>query len=153
MAPDERFRFRADVMTAAASRTRRRILLTAAVTAAIVAGVWAAALRPRGDGPGTLVFALVLLAGLAVLSLRKRLGQLHARWSSFEVTVSDDRLGRAVDGFPPISIARAEVTAVEERPAGLVVRGRDGASLLLPRELDGYERACARVAAWVRPGA
>jgi hypothetical protein len=54
-----------------------------------------------------------------------------------------------VDGFPPIRIARAEVVSVEERPAGVVVRSRDGASLLVPRELEGYERARDVLAGWL----
>lgn len=148
MPAEERFRFRADVLHAAASRTRRRILLSVIVTGAAAAAVWAAALRPRGDGPGALVFGLGLLAVLAVLSLRRRLARLHARWSSFEVTISDEGVARAVEGFPPISIARGEVVGVEERPAGLVVRGREGASLLVPRDLERYEQARDRVVAW-----
>lgn len=148
MASEERFRVRDDVLRAAASRTRRRILLSIAVTAAAAAGVWAAALRPRGGGPGALVLALALVAVLAFFSLRRRLGRLHARWSSFEVTISDDRVARAVEGFAPTAIPRGDVVAVEEQAAGLVVRGRDGTSLLVPRELEGYERARERVAAW-----
>jgi hypothetical protein len=120
-------------------------------TAALVSGVWAAALRPRGDGPGALVFALALLAALALLSLRRRLGRLHARWSSFEVTVTDGQVARAVEGFPPVAIARADVVAVEERAGGLVVHGRGGAALLVPRELEGYDRAREILAAWAPP--
>jgi hypothetical protein len=151
MALEERFRFREDVLRAAASRTRRRILLSVVATTAAVIGVWAAALRPRGEGPGALVFALALLALLAFFSLRRRLARLHARWGSFEVTVSAERIARAVHGFPPLAIARADVVAVEERAAGLVVRGRGGASLLVPREVEGYDRARALVAAWAPP--
>jgi hypothetical protein len=150
MPSEERFRFRDDVLRTAASRTRRRILLSVAATAAAATLVWVAALRPRGDGPGGLVFALVLLGALALFSLRRRLARLHVRWSSFEVTLSDERVARAVDGFPPLFIERADVVAVEEQPAGLVVRGRGERSILVPRELEGYDRARARIAAWAQ---
>jgi hypothetical protein len=152
---EERFRFREEVLHAAASRTRRRILVSAVATAAAVLGVWGAVLRPRGDGPGGLAVALALLAGLALLSLRRRLRRLHARWSSFAVAVGEGGISREVEGFPPIAIGRGEVAAVEERSAGLVVRSRGGASLLVPREVEGYERVRARLADWAPrpPGA
>lgn len=148
MASEERFRFRADVLRAAASRTRRRVLVSVVATAAAAVGVWAVALRPRGEGPGALVFGLVLVGLLAIFSLRRRLGRLHARWASFEVTVSEGGIARSVEGFPPVAIDRADVAALEEGAAGLVVRARGGAALLVPRELEGYERARALVGAW-----
>ena len=151
--PDERFRFRDDVLRTAASRTRRRLLVSAIATAAAVAGVWAAVLRPRGGTVGSLVFALSLLVLLVFLSLRRRLRRLHARWSSFEVAVGEAGIGREVEGFPPLAIPRADVAAIEERAAGLVVRGRSGASLLVPRELEGYARVRALLVAWGPPPA
>lgn len=147
----ERFRFRDDVLRSAASRTRRRLLLSIAAAALAIVGVWAVALRPQGAGPRTLAFAIVLLAVLAALSLRSRLRRLHARWSSFEVTVDDEGVGREVAGAPPIRIARADVASIEERVEGLVVRDRAGRSLLVPREVEGYARACALLTGWLPP--
>jgi hypothetical protein len=144
----ERFRFRDEVLRAAASRTRRRLLVTLAAAAALTVAVWGALFRARASSPTTLVFALALLAVLGALSLRRRLGRLHARWSSFEVRVEGDAVSREVSGFPPIRIARDEVAAIEERAAGLVVHDRSGRSLLVPRELDGYERARGLIGAW-----
>jgi hypothetical protein len=144
----ERFRFREDVLRAAAARTRRRLLATVCLAGAATVALWAAVLRAHGARPGTLLFALALLAVLAVLSLRRRLGRLHARWSSFEVRVDADAIAREVSGFPPARIARAEVAGVEERPAGLVVRDRAGRALLVPRELDGYERVRELLRGW-----
>jgi hypothetical protein len=37
---------------------------------------------------------------------------------------------------------------VEERAEGVVVRDRSGRSLLVPRELEGYERVRGLVSAW-----
>lgn len=153
MTSEERFRFRDDILRTAASRLRRRILLAFVATGTAAVGLWAAVLRPRGDGPGTVLFAALLLVSLAFFSLRRRLRRLHARWSSFVVTIGDEGIARAVDGFAPVAIPRADVVGVEERPAGLVVRGRGGASLLVPRELEGYERARARLAGWSAPPA
>jgi len=147
----ERFRFHEDVLRSAASRTRRRLLLSFVAAAGATVAVWAAALRGQGAGAPALAFALGLLALLAFVSLRRRLRRLHARWSSFEVRVEADALGREVSGFPSIRIARAEVSAIEERAAGLVVRDRAGRSLLVPRELDGYERVRELLAGWGPP--
>jgi hypothetical protein len=58
---------------------------------------------------------------------------------------------RQVDGFAPLRIARAEVEAVGERADGLVVRGRGGVALLVPRDLEGYARLRAALAAWAPP--
>lgn len=144
----ERFRFREDVLHAAASRLRRRFALTLAATGAIVVLVWATALRAQGAGPGTLAFSVVFLLGVATLSLRRRMRRLHARWDSFAVTIEGERVVREVAGFRPLSIARADVEAIEERAEGIVVRGRGGQVLLVPRDLDGYARARAALAAW-----
>jgi hypothetical protein len=144
----ERHRFREDVLHTASRRLRRRFGLTLAATAAVVVLVWAAALRPQGAGLGTLAFSLVLLLGVAALSVRRRLRRLHGRWESFVVIVGDDRVSREVAGFRPVSIARADVEAVEERAEGLVVRGRDGATLLVPRDVEGYARAREALLGW-----
>jgi len=147
----ERFRFRDDALSAVASRTRRRFAFTLAVTAAIVVAAWAFALRAQGAGAGTLLFSLGLLLALAILSLRRRMRRLHARWGSFEITLDDDALSREVDGFAPVRIARADVEAVAELPEGLVVRGRGGAALLVPRDLEGYARLRSALAGWTPP--
>jgi hypothetical protein len=147
----QRFRFREDVLRAAASRTRRRLLVSVVAAALAIAGIWAGALRPQGAGASSLAFALGLLALLAFLSLRRRLSRLHARWSSFEVRLDADGISREVAGFAPVRIPRGEVAAVDERAGGLVVRGRGGQSLLVPREVEGYERARELLAAWRAP--
>ena len=143
-------RFREDVLRAAASRTRRRLLAALLVAAAAATVMWAGVLRPRGASPGTLVFALALLGLLALLSLRRRLRRLVARWSSFRLTIDDEGVTREVEGFPPLRIARSEVASVEERAVGLLVRSRAGASLIVPREIEGYERARDLLAGWAR---
>ncbi len=146
--PTERYRFREEVLRDAARRTRRRGALTLLATAALVVAVWATTLRGRGAGVGTLAFSLGLLAALAVASMRRRMGRLHARWASFEVRLEDDAVLREVAGVPTVRISRGEVAAVEERPEGLVVRGGSGAALLVPRDVDGYARAREALARW-----
>ncbi len=149
--PTERYRFREDVLRDAARRTRRRLAATLVATGAIVVAVWATALRAQGAGVGTLAFSLALLCALALFSMRRRMGRLHARWASFAVTLDDEAVVREVAGVAPVRIARADVAAVEERPEGIVVRGRSGAALLVPRDLDGYTRAREALARWVAP--
>ena len=147
MEPD-RYRFREEVLRTAASRTRRRLLVGLGAAIAAATAMWAGVLRPRGAGGSTLAFAVALLGILALLSLRRRLRRLVARWSSFQVTLDADAVAREVEGFPPIRIARSEVASIEERPEGVVVRSVHGAALLVPRELDGYERARDALARW-----
>lgn len=144
----QRFRFREEVLHRAASRTRRRLLASVAATAAAVTAVWATALRDRGAGTSTLVLSLALLGALALLSLRRRLGRLRARWASFEVRLEAEAVLREIEGHPTLRIARAEVAEVSERPEGVVVRDRAGRALLVPREVDGYERAREALSAW-----
>jgi hypothetical protein len=147
----ERFRLGEEALSAVASRTRRRFGVTLVLTAAIVVGVWATALRAQGAGVGALLFSLGLLAALAALSIRRRMRRLHARWGSFVVTLDEAAVVREVDGFPPVRIARAEVEAVAELPAGLLVRGRGGAALLVPRDVEGYARLRDALAAGTSP--
>jgi hypothetical protein len=146
--PTERFRFREDVLRAAAARTRRRLATTLVATAAVVVAVWSAALRPKGAGWGTLAFSLALLLALAGLSMRRRMRRLHARWGSFEIVVDEVAISRQVSGFAPVRIARADVESIGERADGVVVRGRGGAALLVPREIDGYARLREALAGW-----
>ncbi len=144
----ERFRFREEVLRAAASRTRRRIVLTLAAAAPLVAIAWAWTWRRGGSGYGTLAFALALLLVLAGLSARKRLGRLHARWATFAIVLGEEELRREVEGFPSARIARAEVEAIEELPQGLVVRGPGEASILVPREVEGWDRIREALSRW-----
>ena len=149
--PPERFRFREDVLRAAAARTRRRFATTLVATAAVVGAVWSAALRPQGAGWGSLAFSLAFLLALAAFSMRRRMRRLHARWDSFEIALEDGAISRQVAGAAPLRIARADVEAVGERPDGLVVRARGGLALLVPRDVEGYARLREALAAWTPP--
>ena len=144
----ERFRFREDVLGAVAASVAANRRRVRRATAAIVAGVWALALRPRGSPSRTLAFSLGLLLGLAALSLGRRMQRLHARWSTFEIALDEDAIARTVSGYPPLRIARADVETVGERADGIVVRGRGGAALLVPRDLDGYAQLRETLAGW-----
>ena len=77
--------------------------------------------------------------------------RLHARWESFEIAFAEGAISRQLSGVAPLRIARADVEGIGERADGLVVRGRGGALLLVPRELDGYARLREALAAWVPP--
>lgn len=146
--PPESFRFAAASLQAAARRLRRRLAATLVATAAVVTAVWFATLRPRGSGWGSLAFSLTLLLALAALSLRRRFRRLHERWSSFAIVVDEGGIAREVAGFSPVRIARADVRSVEEGGAGVIVRGREGALLLVPREVEGYGRVRELLAGW-----
>lgn len=147
-AAPERFQFRDGVLRAAASRLRRRLLLTLAATAAVVLAMYEGALRRHGAGWGTLAFALGLLLALAALTFGRRMRRLHARWSSFSLSLDDIGIERIVSGFPPMRIARADVVELEEVARGIVVRDRAGRGLLVPREIEGYERIRAALVGW-----
>ena len=64
------------------------------------------------------------------------------------IALAEDAIAREVAGFPAIRIARAEVAAIEELPAGLAVRDGNGRGLVVPRELEGYEELRAALATW-----
>lgn len=147
----ERFRIREEVLRAAAARTRRRIVLTLAATAPLVAIAWAWTLRRGGSGYGTLAFALGLLLLLAGLSARRRLDRLRARWETFAIVLGEEEIRREAEGFPSARIARDAVRAIEELPQGLVVRGPGEESILVPRDVEGWERIREILSRWA-PG-
>jgi hypothetical protein len=150
----QRFRLRADAMAAVARRVNRRFALTAALAFTLLVAIAVGTMRGEDGSTRSLAFGLVLLLVLVVASFVRRQGRFRARWASFEIVLEEDGIGRTVDGFRPERIARAEVTAVEERPAGLAVRGPGGRAVVVPREVDGYERVRAVVLGWApAPGA
>jgi len=148
VAEPERFRLRADAMAGMARRLNLRFALTVATVAIIVIALFSAGLRDREGGYGALTVGLGLLALLAFWSWRSRLTRFRERWGSFTVLLEPDALGRTVKGYPDVRIPRAEVASVGEAPAGIVVRARGGAAIVVPRELEGYERVRAAVKAW-----
>jgi hypothetical protein len=147
----ERFRLRPDAMAAVARRVNRRFALTAALAFALLVAIAVGTMRGDDTSGRTLAFGLLLLLALVIGSYLRRQGRFRARWASFEIMLEPDALSRTVEGFRPERIARAEVTAVEERTVGLVVRGPAGRAVVVPRELDGYERVRAAVLAWRPP--
>ena len=146
-APEISFRLEAAAFRIEERRAHGRAAALAAATAAVVVAVWAGLLRGRGAGPGTLVLPLVLLAALAGLSHLARMRRARARWEGFRVAIGEDGITRELPGFPTLRIGRADVTAVVEDQAGISVRAGDRA-LLVPRQLQGYERFREALAGW-----
>jgi hypothetical protein len=125
----------------------RRFGATVVAVVLIVLAAYTGGLRD-GRGVDALVLPFALLLVLVVVSYVRRMARFRARWTSFEIALGEDAIAREVAGFPPVRIARAEVTAVEEIPAGLAVRDGGGRGLVVPRELEGYEGVRAALAAW-----
>lgn len=145
----EHFRLRADAMAALRRRLDRRFAATLLATALLVVLAFASGLRGGGlGGWGTLAVGLGLLAALAAWSYRRRIRTFRARWESFTVVLGEDAVSRSVDGHPELRIVRAEVAEVGEAPAGLVIRARTGSALVVPREIEGYERLRSALSAW-----
>lgn len=147
-APEGRFRLRADAMAAVAARMNRRFALTAAMAFALLVAIAVGMLRADDSGPRTLVFGLLLLLALVALTYRRRVRRFRARWASFEIALEGEAIERSVEGYPPIRITRTEVTALEEHAAGVTVRGAGGKGLVVPRELEDYERIRAVLVTW-----
>ena len=146
--PGERFRLRADAMAKVAAKVNRRFALTAALAFALLVAIAAGTMRGEDGSGRALAFGLLFLFVLVVGSYVRRQGRFRARWASFEIVLEPDAIARTVDGYRPERITRAEATAVEERPAGLAVRAAGGRAVVVPRELDGYERVRAALLAW-----
>ncbi len=149
--PAERFRFGEEVLRVSGAHARRRFLATLAAAAAVVVATYALALRRQGAGLGTLAFSLGLLLALAALTFVRRMRRMHARWASFEVALDASGVERRVGGAPPLRIERGELAAVEEGARGIAVRDRAGRALLVPRELDGYDRLRSALLGWAPP--
>lgn len=143
-----RFRLRPDASRATARRMNRRFAATFVAVVALVLAAYAAGMRDTGRGLDALVIPFALLLVLAAFSYVRRMRRFRARWASFEIALEDEAIGRAVIGFPPVRIVRADVAAIEEVGAGLAVRARDGRGIVVPRELDGYERVRGALAGW-----
>jgi len=140
-------------MAQVASRMRRRFALTAALAFALLVAIALGAMRGDDRSGRTLAFGLLLLLALVIASWLRRRRRFRARWASFEIVLEPDAIARSVEGSRPERIARAEVSALEERRAGIAVRGPDGRGVFVPRELDGYERVRAALLAWRSPPA
>ena len=125
----------------------RRFAATVVAVVLIVLAAYAAGLRD-GRGIDALAVPFAILVVLVVLSYVRRMARFRARWASFEIALGEDAIARDLAGFPKVRIARAEVDAIEEIPAGLAVRDVHGRGLVVPRELDGYEGVRAALAAW-----
>jgi hypothetical protein len=144
----ERFRLRADAMSGMSRRLVRRFALTVAAAALLVVAAFASGLRGEGGGAGPLLVGLGLLSLLALWSFRRRTARFRARWATFTVTLDDGAVARTVEGFPEVRIGRGEVASIGEAPAGLVVRSRAGPALVVPREIEQYERIRDALLRW-----
>jgi hypothetical protein len=149
-AAEGRFRLRADAMAAVAARMNRRFVLTALSAFALLVALAAGMVRGGDTGPRTLVFGLLLLLALVAVTYRRRVRRFRARWASFEITLEPEAISRTVEGHPPVTIARASVTALEEHAAGITVRGAGADALVVPRELERYEAVRTALVAWRR---
>jgi hypothetical protein len=144
----ERFGLRGDAMHGMARRLNARFALTVATVALLVVGLFSAGLRGREGGHASLAVGLGVLAVLAFWSWRRRITRFRARWASYTVVLGPDAVERTVEGYPDVRIARADVAAVGDTPGGLVVRGRSGEAVAVPRELQGYERLREALLGW-----
>jgi MYXO-CTERM domain-containing protein len=147
----ERFGLRADAMKGMARRLVLRFAFTAGAAALLVVAAFASGLRGPDGGAGPLVLGLGLLALLAFWSFRRRTARFRARWASFSVVLEEAAVSRTVEGYPEVRIERGEVASVGEAPVGLVVRARQGPALVVPRELEAYDRVRAAILAWKPP--
>jgi hypothetical protein len=143
-----RFRLRPEASRATARRMNRRFAATVVAVVLLVLAAYAAGMRDSGRGLDVLVVPFALLLVLAAFSYVRRMRRFRARWASFEIALENDAIGRAVIGFPPVRILRTDVASIEELRSGLAVRARDGRGVVVPREVDGYERIRDALAGW-----
>jgi hypothetical protein len=143
-----RFRLRPEASRATARRMNRRFAATVVAVVLLVLAAYAAGMRDSGRGLDVLVVPFALLLVLAAFSYVRRMRRFRARWASFEIALENDAIGRAVIGFPPVRILRTDVASIEELRSGIAVRARDGRGVVVPRELDGYERIRDALAGW-----
>ena len=143
-----RFRLRPEASRATARRMNRRFAATVVAVVLLVLAAYAGGMRDPGRGLDVLMVPFALLLVLAAFSYVRRMRRFRARWASFEIALENDAIGRAVIGFPPVRILRTDVASIEELRSGLAVRARDGRGVVVPRELDGYERIRDALAGW-----
>lgn len=127
--------------------TRALILLVGILVAAgVVGGYLSASNGPIGVGMAA-VAVLAFLAVVLTLAVRRAIERARTELASFELHVSDDALSRTLADHADIAVRRADVTAIEEHPNGLIVRGANR-RLLVPRTVDGFGEVRERLREW-----
>jgi hypothetical protein len=92
--------------------------------------------------PSALVFAVAALVWLRRVSRQARLA------ATYQLTLGPNVLRIVQQGITPTELFRRDVRKIVEFPAGLRIVYGGGRMVGVPRYLDGYEAARARLAEW-----
>jgi hypothetical protein len=135
----------------AVGRARRVVFLQLVVAAAAVVAV----LTPFTASPASAVDAALVVALVALLVLPYalwRVGQrMRRHWNAFELAIGADSVRVAAKGAGRVIVPRDQITSIVEGGTGLTVHSSEpGVSVFVPRTVEGYLDARARLAA-VRP--
>ena len=132
-------------------RKALRITRTRSVmTFVIIEGFVAYYGRAKSGSPGlTLVMMAVSALALGIGFFRGT-RRVRQQLTSYVVTLNDDRIRRDIAGMPAIEIARADVTAIEERrPGGLAVYGGTRRNFVgVNDDTEGYAAIREELATW-----
>lgn len=127
---------------------RRTILVTSIFPGVILVGMTFVVVSPEGLIP-TLIFVVgpLLLLALPALIWR-RLANLAVLHREVRFHLGDDFI--AITGRPHYAqrVAREDIKRVHWGVLGLVVRAHNNASLVIPRQLEGFETFRQRFVAW-----
>ena len=108
--------------------------------AAAVVGIVIAVRNTQPASMWPLAMAIPLLCIAGFFGVRQALRRQRLAWQSFELSLTPEGLHRRMAGYPDVEIRRDEISAIEERPSGLVVRSRPGGqALLIPKGLVGFD--------------
>ncbi|HEX8951973.1 MAG TPA: hypothetical protein VF945_09010, partial [Polyangia bacterium] len=90
----------------------------------------------------------VLVFGVVVLVCTRSIVRQARRAATYQLTIGPNVLRIVQQGLTPTEVFRHDVRRIVEFPAGLRIVYGSGRFAGVPRYLDGYDAARARLAAW-----
>jgi hypothetical protein len=146
----EVYRLSMEKLPFAVARERRIAFLKLVVAVTLVV----AALTPFTASPASaldVALVLGLVAFVALPYILWRVGnRVRRHWNAFELAIGADSLRMAAKGAGRIIIPRGEIARIVEGGSGLMIHTVPGLVVRVPRTVEGYLDARARLAA-VRP--
>lgn len=131
-------------------KSKRTFISLALVIIAIITGISISIMDTRSTEDIPLYVYIILFTGLLLFLIYRMLRQLRQQWQSYRLEISDDSVTVNINVLKQITIAKAEIVAIEELPdRRLRIRTAEkGKVVVIPPYLDGYQEVRALLNDW-----